>query len=508
MAFKTLTPEEAARLIHNDDIVSFSGFTAAGTPKVVARAIADYAVEEHEAGRPFKISVITGASTNDAIDGALSRANAIKMRTPYQSHKDSRTNVNSGDISYFDMHLSHVSQNLRYGFLGKLKVAVIEVADINEKGEAILGTGLGATLTFCNQADMIIIEHNTLLTKEIVGIHDLYEPLDPPYRREIPIYKPSDRIGDTLLRIDPKKIVGIVKTQERDIVNPFAPVDETTMKIGQNVTKFLINELHEGRIPKEFLPVQSGVGNIANAVMSCLGASEEIPAFEMYTEVIQDSAMALIKTGKIKFASTCALTISEPMMEDFIANIEYYKERIILRPGEISNNPEVVRRLGLITMNTALEADIFGNVNSTHVMGSKMMNGIGGSADFTRNAYISIFSCPSIAKGGKISAIVPSVSHLDHSEHSVDILITEQGVADLRCKSPRERAIEIIENCAHPMYKPLLREYIKLANCMTHTPHDLSACFAFHQEFMKSGDMSKINWADYVPEECLEKLKD
>ena len=506
MAFKTLTPEEAARLIHHDDIVSFSGFTAAGTPKVVAKAIADYAAEEHAAGRPFKVSVFTGASTNDAIDGALSRVNAIKVRTPYQSHKDSRTNVNSGDISYFDMHLSHLSQTVRYGFLGKVNVAIIEVADINDKGEAILGPGVGAAMTFCNQADLIIIEHNTSLPKEIAGIHDLYEPLDPPYRKEIRIFKPSDRIGDTVLHIDPKKIAGIVQTAESDTIKPFAAVDETTMKIGQNVTDFLVRELHKGGIPKEFLPIQSGVGNIANAVMACLGENEDIPPFEMYTEVIQDSAMALIKTGKIKFASSCALTISEPMMRDFIEHIDYYKQHIVLRPGEISNNPEVVRRLGLITMNTALEADIFGNVNSTHVMGSKMMNGIGGSADFTRNAYISIFSCPSTAKGGKISAIVPFVSHLDHSEHSVDILITEQGVADLRCKSPRERAAEIIENCAHPTYKPLLRQYLQLASCMTHTPHDLSACFAFHQEFLKSGDMSQVDWAEYVPEECLEKI--
>lgn len=101
-------------------------------------------------------------------------------------------------------------------------------------------------------------------------------------------------------------------------------------------------------------------------------------------------------------------------------------------------------------MNTALEADIFGNVNSTHVTGTKMMNGIGGSGDFTRNAYLSIFTCPSTAKGGKISAIVPMVSHLDHSEHSVQVLITEQGVADLRGKSPIQRAHAINRKLRSP----------------------------------------------------------
>lgn len=506
MGFKILTPEEAASHINNGDTVGFSGFTAAGTPKVVSRAIAEKAETEHAAGRPFKINVYTGASTNDSVDGALARANAINSRSPYQSHPDSRKRLNAGEMEYFDTHLSHMAQIVRYGFLGSIDTAIIEVADITEDGEIILGPGVGAVLTFANLADKIIIERNANLSKELKGMHDLYEPLDPPYRREIPIYKPSDRIGTPVLKVDPAKVIGIVETNQSDGVKPFAAVDEITMKIGQNVTKFLVDELKSGRLPHGLLPIQSGVGNIANAVMSCLGENDEIPPFEMYTEVVQDSAMALVKSGKIKFASTCALTISEEMMEDVRENPDYYKERIVLRPGEISNHPEIVRRLGLITMNTALEADIFGNVNSTHVVGSKMMNGIGGSGDFTRNAFISIFSCPSVAKGGKISAIVPFVSHMDHSEHSVDVIITECGIADLRGKSPRARAELIIENCVNPIYQPILRQYLKLAGDDNHTPHCLSATFALHQEFLKSGDMSKVNWADYATPEEMAKI--
>lgn len=117
-----------------------------------------------------------------------------------------------------------------------------------------------------------------------------------------------------------------------------------------------------------------------------------------------------------------------------------------------------------------------------------MMNGLGGSGDFTRNAYISIYTCPSVAKGGKISAIVPMVSHVDHSEHSVKVLITEQGIADLRGKSPRERAKAIIDNCVHPDYKDALREY--LAKTPTgQTPIDLYRCFDMHKAFMETGDM-------------------
>ena len=168
--------------------------------------------------------------------------------------------------------------------------------------------------------------------------------------------------------------------------------------------------------------------------------------------------------------------------------MDFFRDKIVLRPQEISNNPEVARRLGLITINTALEADIFGNINSTHVCGTKMMNGIGGSGDFTRNAYISIYTTPSTAKNGCISSIVPMVSHLDHSEHSVKILITEHGIADLRGKSPIQRAHEIIEKCVDPAYRPMMREYLEKSK-VAHTQHNLHLAFAMHEEFLRSGDM-------------------
>ena len=389
-----------------------------------------------------------------------------------------------------------MAQNLRYGFYGKINTAIIEAVDVTENGEITLGIGVGAAPTYCNMADKIIIELNRHLPQNLYGFHDIYEPINPPYRKEIPIYKPSDRIGSPVIKVDPHKIIGIVETNLPDNVKEFAPVDEVTTRIGDNVCNFLVSQLKKGLIPKEFLPLQSGVGNIANAVFSGLGNSPDVPVFEMYTEVVQDAVIKLMKEGKCRFASGCSLTISNTVEEEVFSNLDFFRNKLVLRPGEISNNPEIVRRLGIITINTALEADIFGNVNSTHVVGTKMMNGIGGSGDFTRNSYISIFTCPSVAKGGNISAIVPMVSHLDHSEHSVDILITEQGVADLRGKSPIQRAKEIIENCANPAYKKRLWDYLKKTKNV-HTPLTLKACIGFHLEFIKSGNMALTNWADY-----------
>lgn len=492
MALKTMTAEEAAALIKHNDNVGFSGFTHAGCPKVVSVALAKRAQEEHAKGNPFQIGMFTGASTGDAIDGQLARAKAIKFRTPYQTNKDIRNAINNEELNYFDLHLSTMAQDIRYGFYGNVDVAIIEACDVTEDGEIVPTCGVGISPTVARLAKIVIVELNTWNPKGMRGMHDIVESIDPPHRCEIRIDSVRDRIGKDHLKVDPSKII-VVEGSTPNEGGHFAPVDEITSKIGQNVADFFVKEMAEGRMPKSFLPVQSGVGNIANAVLAAMGESKDIPDFEVYTEVIQDAVIDLMETGRIKYASGCSLTVSNPCIEKIYKNLEFFKERVVLRPSEFSNNPEIVRRLGVIAINTALEADIFGNVNSTHVMGTKMMNGIGGSGDFTRGAYVSIFVTPSTAKGGNISAFVPMVSHHDHSEHSVKIFISEYGVADLRGKAPRERAECIIENCVHPDYRPLLREYLNNAP-KGQTPADLYNAFAFHEAFTETGDMKNVKW--------------
>ena len=496
MAFNYITAQEAAEMIKDGDSLGLSGFTAPGSPKVITEALAARAEREHEAGRPFKVNIFSGASSSDHEDGVLSRANAINMRAPYQNLPDLRKRINAHDCHYFDRHLSEMAQEMRYGFYGKLDYAIIEAADINDNGEIILGCGLGNIPTYAMLAEKIFIELNEQLPKGLMGMHDVILLQDPPRRREIPIYAANDRIGSPVLKIDPAKVVGIVRTKSYDGVKPFTAPDEVSKQIGSNVVKFLVSEYLSGRLPKEFLPLQSGVGNVANAVLYDLGESKELPPFMMYTEVIQDAVLELMKKGKCTFASTCSMTFSDQTEETLFADLNFFHDKILMRPAEISNNPEVIRRIGVIAMNTALEADIFGGVNSTHVLGTKMMNGIGGSGDFTRNAFLSIFSCPSITKGGMISNIVPMVAHADHSEHSVDIIVTDQGIADLRHKDPVERAREIIDKCAHPMYRELLTDYLNLGKG-GQTPHSLRAAFAFHNAFNETGDMRNTDFSKY-----------
>ena len=467
MSLKFITAEEAATYVKHDDNVGFSGFTPAGCPKVIPEAIARRAEQEHKEGRPFKIGMFTGASTGDHLDGALARAEAVKFRTPYQSNKDMRTLLNAHGAEYFDMHLSELAQSLRYGFLGRVDVAIVEAVDVTEDGEIVPAEGVGILPTICRMADKILIELNRFHPKELRGIHDIYEPEDPPMRREIPVYKPSDRIGQPFVKVDPKKIVGVVETNREPDGSKFAPLDDVTLAIGRNVSDFLVGEMKAGRLPKSFLPLQSGVGNVANAVLGCMGENEAIPPFTVYTEVIQDAVIKLMEQGRVTFASGCSLSVSHEALREIYARLDFFKDKLLLRPQEISNNPEVVRRLGVITINTALEADIFGNVNSTHVLGTKMMNGIGGSGDFTRSGYVSIFTTPSTAKDGKISSFVPMVSHMDHSvpARSSSVAHTPSIV---RCCTPTSiAASRVTHRRASTLASPSIGRSSKRATCGT-----------------------------------------
>lgn len=486
---KIMSPDEAAKLINDGDFVGTSGFTPAGYPKAVPSALA----RRVDGGEKIQIDLMTGASVGPELDGFLAERGIIRRRYPYQTNSSLRNSINAGRVSYNDIHLSHSAQYLNYGFLGRMDLAIIEAVAITEEGGIVPSTSVGNSNIFVECAKKVIVEINTSQPADLEGIHDIYSPLNPPDREAININKTSDRIGTPYIPCDIEKIAAIVITDMGDKTNKVAPIDDVSKQMAENLIKFLETEVEKGRLPKNLLPLQSGVGSVANAVLGGLCRSN-FTNLDIYSEVLQDSVIDLMDCGKIKTASATSLTISPERIEEFKANFSKYKSHIILRPEEISNNPEVIRRLGIISMNTAIEADIYGHVNSTHIMGSRMMNGIGGSGDFTRNAYISIFTTASTAKDGKISSIVPFVSHVDHTEHDVMVLVTEKGVADLRGLSPKERAERIIENCAHEDYKEMLWDYFRRAKEATknsHTPHILSQALSWHERYLKTGTMQK-----------------
>jgi succinate CoA transferase len=498
--YTTITAAEAASMIKNGDSIGLSGFTPSGAAKATTKELAEIAKAEHEKGNEFKVSVFTGASTGQSTDGVLANAGALKFRAPYTTNADFRSHVNKNEIAYNDLHLSHMAQELRYGFFGKLNWGIIEVCKIEEAGDnyrVYLTSAGGISPTVAKMAEKIIIELNHFHSEGVAQLHDVYQPLDAPFRQPIMITKVSDRIGTPYLEIEKKKVVGVVECNIPDEARSFKGTDEVTDQIGANVAHFLLNDMKRGIIPSTFLPMQSGVGTTANAILAALGKDKDIPDFNIYTEVLQNAIVDMMLEGRVREASTCSLTVDNECLGRVYDNIDVFSKRLTIRQSEISNSPEVIRRLGVIAINTAIEVDIYGNANSTHISGTKMMNGIGGSGDFERNAYISIFTCSSVAKGGLISAIVPFVSHQDHSEHDVNVIITEQGIADLRGKSPLERAHAIIENCAHPDYRPLLREYLKISTG-GHTHHNLPCAFAMHDTLRRKGDMHLTDFSEYI----------
>jgi len=489
---KVMSAQEAATFVHNGDNVGVSGFTGAGYPKELPAALANQIKAAQANGDEFRIGLFTGASTAPELDGVLADSGGLRFRTPYQSDPDMRKAINAGITDYCDIHLSHSAPMVRAGFLGNLDVAVVEVTAINEEGELIPSSSVGNNDVYLDNADRVILEVNSWQSEDLEGMHDIYYGTRlPPARRPIMITKPGDRIGQTTLRVDPDKVVAVVETSDPDRNTPFKPLDADSKAIAGYFIDFLKNEVKQGRLPQNLLPLQSGVGNIANAVLSGLLESD-LEDLTSYTEVIQDGMVDLIDSGKLTVASATAFSLSPEYAEKMNNHAASYRDRIVLRAQQISNNPEPIRRLGVISCNGLIEADIYGNVNSTHIMGSKMQNGIGGSGDFTRNAYISCFVTPSVAKGGAISCIVPMVSHHDHTEHDVMVVITEQGLADLRGLAPRKRARAIIENCAHPDYREALLDYLERAEktaASLHTPHDLREALSWHVRMLETGSM-------------------
>lgn len=489
---KIMSADEAVSFLQDRHTVGMSGFTGAGYPKSIPAALVRKAKAQKELGKEFRINLWTGASTAPELDGVLAEVEGINMRLPYQSDPVCRQQINDGVMDYVDMHLSEVSQYAWSGFLGKLDVAVIEVAAIHADGRIIPSSSVGNNKTWVEQADLVILEVNDQQSIKLEGMHDIYYGTAlPPNRKPILINTPADRIGEKYLDIPLEKIVAVVETSAPDRNSAFNPPDAISTQIAANIIDFFAHEVKQGRLPKELLPLQSGVGNIPNAVLSGLeqGGYKNLTA---YTEVIQDGMLHMLKSGTLSVASATAFSLSPTALEDLNENIDFYREKIILRQQDISNHPEIVRRLGIIAMNGLIEADIYGNVNSTHIMGSRIMNGIGGSGDFARNGSLSIFMTPSVAKNGAISAIVPMVSHVDHTEHDVKVIVTEQGLADLRGLSPRQRAKVVIEKCAHPMFKDRLTDYYERA-CASkrgmHTPHILSEALSWHENYETKGEM-------------------
>lgn len=503
---KLRTADQCVELFKHGQYLGWSGFTGVGAPKVVPDAIADH-VEKNNLQGKLGFNLFVGASAGPE-ESRWADNNMLLRRSPHQVGKPIASAINTGRTQFFDKHLSMFPQDLTYGFYTRekendlLDYTIIEATAITEDGSIVPGPAVGASPEMISVSDKIIIEVNTV-TPSFEGLHDIDMPVNPPFRQPYPHTTVDYRTGLTAIPVDPSKVVAIVESQTRDKVPPNTPSDQTSRNIANHLIEFFEHEAKVGRLPENLHPLQSGIGNIANAVVEGL-AESKFKNLNVWTEVLQDSFLDFFESGSLDFATATSIRLTEAGFDKFYENWDTYSKKLCLRSQVVSNSPEIIRRLGTIAMNTPVEVDIYAHANSTNVMGSRMLNGLGGSADFLRNAKLSVMHTPSArpSKTDKtgVSCIVPFATHVDQTEHDLDVVVTDQGLADLRGLSPKERAREIIKKTSHPDYRDQLTEYLDRATfyaekskCL-HEPHILQDAFKMHLNLQENGTMKLDSW--------------
>jgi acyl-CoA hydrolase len=459
---KLVPVEEAVKHVSDRCKVGISGFTKSGEPKSFIPALARHLAQT---APKTKIGLFSGASLSDEVENPI--ASFVGKRGPYMSSSVSRKMIHAGEMDFTDVHLSMFARNLIYGFYGDLDLAVVEVSRIRPDGSVILSSSVGISAEALSMAKKIILEVNPAIP-DYTGFHDIAIPtVHPRIGWPIPIVNVSDRVGTPYVEIDKNKVVAIVESEKPDYPVNFKPTQEIERKIAQNVVEFLMHCRKLFSWGKRLPPIQSGVGNVANAIVGELYKSP-FQKIRFWTEVFQDGMMKYVEDDeKFDCASATAISFSTDARLEFDRLFTKCRDKLVLRPMWLSNCAEIISRLFVIAMNTPIEVDIYGHVNSTHVDGSRVVNGLGGSGDFFRNAYISIVHTPSIRKlkdGRTVSCVMPYVRHIDHTEHDIKCVVTEQGFAlNTEIRSARNRALDIIEKCAHPHFRPVLQDYLKIA---------------------------------------------
>lgn len=465
--------ETAAEAVGPEDLVLVSGFGGVGYPKRVPEALA-------ASSRELALSVVSGGGVGGELDDQLVEAGKLARRYPFQTRRKSRSAINNGTVSFHDRHISRFSDEIRLGDLGTPDVAVIEAVAVGENW-LVPSTSIGHTPPFVSSAEKLIVEVNYAQPVELTWVHDVYERRLPPNREPIPLDGPIDRIGSPVVEFDPEKLVGVVETDRTDDPYTFRDPTEEDRAIGAHLKAFLESESERNPMLEERVHLQFGVGSMGNALM---GALEDID-FEdreviYFGEVFQDGLLDSLDSGLLAGASATSLALSVEGQERLFADIDRYSENVVLRPADISNNPALIERFGVVGINSAVEVDLYGNANATHLGGTHVINGIGGGGDFNRNSRLGIIALPATASGGEISRIVPMTPHVDHTEHDFSIVVTEHGIADLRGLSPRERAEAMIE-VADPGFREELEEYrTRALSSGGNTPHDLETALSWH----------------------------
>ncbi|HYM41002.1 MAG TPA: acetyl-CoA hydrolase/transferase C-terminal domain-containing protein [Thermoplasmata archaeon] len=461
--------EAVERFVPERGSIAFSCMGGSSLAKEVPDALGRAAAS----GRGFNLTLLTGGATTERFERAIAPV-GIRRRFPYLSGP-ARKGVNDGRVEFFDPRIGEVPEFVRRGIFtgGKpIDVSVIEATAIGERGHVIPSLSLDALPAFVEASRHVIIEVNER-KPDLTGLHDVYRvrPGVP-----IPIRGVRDRVGTPYVTVPPSKIAAIVITDRKEEASAaYSGTVPADRQIADAVAGFLEADLKSGDAGR--FALQLGAGPLAAALLDALPFRD----LDIWTEGIP-ARWAEAVGDRVRGISTTAMYLlpgDEGVLDEVFARIEAVRKRIVLRPYDVSNSLEVIARLNLITVQQALEVDLFGGANTSHI-GSAIHNGVGGSPDFDRAARLVVVAMPSTAGGGRFSRIVPFASSPDIPRQDVDVLITDQGCADLRGKSARERAEAIIDRCSHPAFRDRLWEYYRVARAKGgHLPIDWEAAARF-----------------------------
>jgi succinyl-CoA:acetate CoA-transferase len=471
---------KASEIILDGMTVAMTGYAMAGYPKAVPEEL----VKQKKEGRNLSINLITGANV-PWLDEVLGGAGIISGRAPMCASKVLASQINKHQVNYVEQQMSKMPRLLRSGRLGTIHVLVVEALAVTEDG-IIPTTSVGLTKCLLEQACEIIIEINSAQPELLYGLHDVYIPKMPPDAEPIPLTGITDRIGLEYIPFDTSHIKYIIETNKPEIELQSTAFNVESGKTAENFIRFLKTNTSDNtaKLP----PIQLGFGNIADAVADLLAATEYTD-LRFFCGGISPGILKLLRSGKAKGISTAGITMNESSAE-LLQQIENIREKLVIRNGDMINNSEIISRMGVMALNTGIEIDIYGNVNSSHIGGNNVVNGIGGGANFAQNAGLSILLISSVSKGGAISNIVPMVFHQDICEHDIDVVITENGYADLRGLDDLCRAEAIISNCASDEYKQKLNDYFYASKQLGgHHPQNPLMALEWYSRLQKRGTM-------------------
>lgn len=446
---RVVPADQAAQFFKGGMVVATSGNALSGYPKEIFAALAARMQRE-----PFKIDLMATGPLGPEVEEALVRAGGLRRRIGTVGTRLLREAINRREVGFLEGKSGRLAQYARWGYYGPVDLAVIEAAGIDGEGNILPGTTVYDAPDWVDLAPAVLLEINWRRPVEMAGMHDIYSPRPGEC---LPLTHVLQRIGRPTIPLDAKKVKGIVLSDGQDREVPPARMTEKNRSIARHLILFLQREANRrgGRLP----PLEVGIGEVMLSFLSAL-AEADLPPLSFFLAAATDPLLELVETGRAEALSCNSLRFSRAGLARLASRLDSYRPRIILRSAAVTNSAEVISRLGLLAINSCLEADVAGQVNSSHLRGSMLVGGIAGSYDYARNSALSIFALPATTGKGDASTIVSRVSHVDHTEHEVDVLVTEHGVADLRALEPYERAAAIIDHCAAPPFRDGLRDYV------------------------------------------------